>query len=215
MTAHLHLSDGEVEALRCHLRQPSALEATGAHPWVQGTVARMSAGNWFLLQNDRVPIATGRGTRPGSSFADLVFALLLPRILRVRDTLRDACPSLSSWPSYPWDGEHTLAPCSASDRIEVHDVLWADDLAVPRICTGTADLPKAIAAETAALTDACGEHGLVLAYGPHKTAAVATVCGKDSRRVRHELYGRGACAGEIKGAPGAHGLRCPAACTSL
>ena len=198
LTAHLHLSDGEVEALRCHLRQPSALEATGAHPWVQGTVARMSAGNWFLLQNDRVPIATGRGTRPGSSFADLVFALLLPRILRVRDTLRDACPSLSSWPSYPWDGEHTLAPCSASDRIEVHDVLWADDLAVPRICTGTADLPKAIAAETAALTDACGEHGLVLAYGPHKTAAVATVCGKDSRRVRHELYGRGACAGEIK-----------------
>ena len=198
LTRHLRLSDSELTALREHLSHEPAMATAGAHPWIQGTVARMSTDNWFLLQNDDVPVKTGRGTRPGSSFADLVFALLVPKILQVRDRMRNEAGNLSQAPAFPWDGERSLAPCQTDTYIQVEDVVWADDLAVPRVCGSPDTLKKALAAETAALTDACGEHGLVLAYGPHKTAAIATVRGGGSRRVRQALYGRTEDAGVVK-----------------
>ena len=104
LTRPLKLSDSERAALQEHLNLEPAMTVAGPHPWIQGTVARMSADNWFMLQHDDVPVATGRGTRPGSSFADLVFALLVPKVLRVRDRMRTEAGSLSQAPSFPWDG---------------------------------------------------------------------------------------------------------------
>ena len=198
LTQHLKLSDSELQALHDHLSLEPAMTSAGAQTSIEGIVARMSADNWFMLQHDETPIATGRGTRPGSSFADLVFALLVPKVLQIRDRMRKETGRLSQTPSLPWDGVRSLCPCQSQDSIEIEDIVWADDLAVPRICEHPAQLRQAIAAETAALADACGEHGLVLAYGQHKTAAVATIRGGGSRKVRQDLYGSTAGAGNVK-----------------
>ncbi|CAE7235584.1 unnamed protein product, partial [Symbiodinium necroappetens] len=182
LTHKLNITPGELEALREHLQAPDAMSSAGATPWLQSVTERMSQNNWFLLKDDDTPVVSMRGTRPGSSFADLVFALLVPKILALRDSLR-GFEARSEAPVYRWDGERTLAPCIDGEEIPVKDVIWADDLAVPRICRGVRDIRAAVAVETSALTDACGEHGLTLAYGQHKTAGLVTVRGTGSRSV--------------------------------
>eukprot|EP00439_Symbiodinium_sp_Y106_P043314 s2627_g5.t1 len=113
LTARLQLEPGDVEALRGHLAEPTALQTAGADPWTDALADRMSCGNWFAVKNDTVPVATYRGTRPGSSFADVLFAILAPRVLRCRDALRAGFDVQSSCPSLPWDGHVCLAGCSA------------------------------------------------------------------------------------------------------
>ena len=57
--------------------QPSAMMQTGAEPWLRAVTATINSNTWMVLQGDSVPIATRRGTRPGSAWADLTFELLL------------------------------------------------------------------------------------------------------------------------------------------
>eukprot|EP00439_Symbiodinium_sp_Y106_P003323 s6464_g1.t1 len=98
------------------LTEPSALAQIHATPWLEHMAASISADNWFLLAQDAVPVATARGTRPGSSWADILFGLLLPRILLCRDEhlVQLGCKSRKA--SLPWDGVYTLDPCAAKDR---------------------------------------------------------------------------------------------------
>ena len=119
------------------LTEPSALAQIHATPWLEHMAASISADNWFLLAQDAVPVATARGTRPGSSWADILFGLLLPRILLCRDEhlVQLGCKSRKA--SLPWDGVYTLDPCAAKDRqLEVQEIIWADDLAIPKIKYG-------------------------------------------------------------------------------
>ena len=141
-----------------------------------------------MMQNDTVPVNTARGTRPGSSFADLVFAILVPRVLHERDQLRDS--TFSSAPVLPWDGRHCLEGCgSGGDSITIREVVWADDLAVPQCCPNLPAMRSAIATETGALADSFTSHGMRLSFGPNKTAVIASVCGAGSRAARHALFG--------------------------
>ena len=91
---------------------------------------------------------TARGTRPGSSWADVLFALLLPRILRKRDELLSGLRSRAYQPTLPWDGVRSLdPPPPGAPRIALTEVIWADDLAIPKICAEPADVEPALRAE--------------------------------------------------------------------
>ncbi|CAE7670846.1 unnamed protein product [Symbiodinium sp. CCMP2456] len=139
ITQQLHLSLDDVEDIKSHLAGESALTKVGAADWIEAVAANMSAGNWFILKDDDVPIRTFRGTRPGSAFADVLFAFLVPRVLAFRDSLKDDGMQRSAAPELPWDGCFTLQGCSETDcrqRIAVKEVVWADDLAIPRWCVG-------------------------------------------------------------------------------
>ena len=89
LTRTLRLSDDDRSLLEDHLNAPTTLARANADPWIESTASRISVGNWFVLQGDVVPISTFRGSRPGSSCADVVFALLVPRLLESRDMLRN------------------------------------------------------------------------------------------------------------------------------
>ncbi|CAE7664962.1 unnamed protein product [Symbiodinium sp. CCMP2592] len=183
------LPQGDVAELRQRMTKPSAMATALADPWLERITDRMSTGNWFALKNDVVPIATSRGTRPGSSFADVIFALLVPKVLARRDAERAEQVVLSEAPQLPWDECANLEPCSASaSTIHLRDVVWADDVAIPRVCRSAHDVRPAVACETGLLADALSTHGLRLAYGTHKTAAVVSVRGCGSRTARQALF---------------------------
>ena len=190
VTSTLNLSSDDRAALAKHLGEPSTLAQAQADPWLEHTASRISSGNWFVLQGDTVPLATGRGSRPGSSCADVLFALLVPRILATRDRLRSSAISKSEPPALPWNGEISLDPCEAgTPSIPVSDVIWADDIAVPRVCQQAEDVRAAVAVDTGSLADACGEYGLSLSFGEVKTACLASIVGKGSRAEKRHLYG--------------------------
>ena len=196
VTRTLHLTSDDREALAKHL--PTTLSQAHVDPWIEHTASRISSGNWFVLQGDTVPLATGRGSRPGSSCADVLFALLVPRILATRDRLRSSSTSKSEPPVLPWNGEITLDPCEdGSPSISVSDVIWADDIAVPRVCQHAEDIRAAIAVDTGCLADSCGEYGLSLSFGEVKTACLASVVGNGSRAAKRHLYGPSGLKGVI------------------
>ena len=198
LTAHLQLDPAAVADLRQHLLEPTALQSLGTDAWTDATTDRMSCNNWFVVKHDTVPVATMRGTRPGSSFADVVFALLVPRVLQSGDAARDTGQGLSVQPRLPWDDRVCLSECSAEDgEISVDDIVWADDLAVPRLCPDPRKLRAAIACEAGLLTDAMGEFGMRLTFGAGKTAAIASVRGAGARSVQRQLFGHDQCAGVV------------------
>ncbi|OLP97625.1 hypothetical protein AK812_SmicGene20009 [Symbiodinium microadriaticum] len=192
-----NLSSEDVQDLVDRLAAPSVMQSQGASDWLEAITAAMCQGNWFMMQNDSIPVSTARGTRPGSSFADLVFAVLVPRVLADRDSRRDS--TFSSPPALPWDGCRNLDGCDASNgTIDVHEVIWADDLAVPRCCTNLPAMRSAVATETGALADSFTSHGMNLSFGPNKTAAVASVCGAGSRAARTALFGPANDSGSVR-----------------
>ena len=199
LVAHLQLESEDAEALSGRLQGASAMTDAGASAWLERITDMVSSNNWFLLRGDSVPVSTARGSRPGSSFADLVFALLVPRILQARDLLRADTLQRSRPPLFPWNGHFCLDPCdSDAPSIEVGDIVWADDIAVPRIlCDSGTYVGAAVTEETSALADACSSHGLSLSFGPNKTAAVLTVTGAGSRAAKRRLFGRHDLAGQI------------------
>ena len=97
----LALPGDVVDELRELLQQPSALSQSFASPWLERLAAHFGERNWFVIAGDSTPIATGRGTRPGSSWADVLFALLMPKVLRKRDAILAALGATPIKPQFP------------------------------------------------------------------------------------------------------------------
>ena len=194
----LALPDEVVDELRAHLQEPSVLSQSSASSWLEHLAAHIGDRNWFVIAGDSVPIATGRGTRPGSSWADVLFALLMPKVLRRRDALLEAIGAAHVRPAFPWDGEQSLAPCADDcPSLPVDEVVWADDIAIPRLCPLVSAMVEAVRAEATALTEAFLSFGFRLAFGEHKTAAVVSVCGPGSRVVKRSLYSHEGLQGQL------------------
>ncbi|CAE7291716.1 unnamed protein product [Symbiodinium sp. CCMP2456] len=188
--ANLHLSVDELQRLREHTADPTALQRAGADPWTEAVSHCVTHGTFFLIRGDHVAVSTDRGTRPGSSWADILFATVMQRVLERRSQLRSEVMHQSVPPKLPWDGVRTLLPCDgAPQAIEVEDVVWADDLATMRLCDQAATADTAMALETGCLVDAFREHGFSLTFGERKTAILASPSGPGSRRLKQRLFG--------------------------
>ncbi|CAE7737850.1 unnamed protein product, partial [Symbiodinium sp. CCMP2456] len=194
----LQLPAEALQEVRNHLCDFSALSTANASTWLEHLALNVGTQNWFLLVGDDKPVQTGRGTRPGSSWADVLFAILIPRILGRRDEILQSLGSLARVPSFRWDGGKCLQPVPADAPVlEARDVIWADDIAVPKFCAHAAELPVAVRREATALAEAFFEFGFRLSYGDHKTAALISACGHGSRKTRRDLFGQGGPKGGI------------------
>ncbi|CAE7700393.1 unnamed protein product [Symbiodinium sp. CCMP2592] len=193
----LQLSSDEREAVAQHLAEPTALARGGAPPWLEALTCSLQEGNFFCLKGDTTVIATAKGSRPGSSWADLIFAALIKRILLRRDQLREACHHVSQPPSFPWDGRRSFQPCDTdSDHIQISEVVWADDIAIPRLTTPHL-AACAMGVEASCLSEALHEFGFTLSFAPSKTAAVLTLSGPGSRRAKQAVFGPSGLRGHV------------------
>ncbi|OLP82019.1 hypothetical protein AK812_SmicGene37367 [Symbiodinium microadriaticum] len=87
-------------------------------------------------------------------------------------------------------------PVEVPSPVALSQVVWADDLAVPRI-TETEHAAKAIGVEAGVLTDAFKEFGFSLTFGPHKTAGLLTLRGAGSRKARQSVFGPRGLGGSV------------------
>ena len=91
-----------------------------------------------------------------------------------------------------WDACKAFDPVEAGHSAEVlvmDDVIWAVDLAECIECSSAETLAMILGTETGCLCDAFSQHGLSLAFGPGKTAAICVVRGPKSRSVHKRLFG--------------------------
>ena len=191
LTDGMHMSPGETfsDEVAAHLCQPSAMCAGGASTWLEALTDCFQSDNFFLLRGDDTAVMTSKGSRPGSSWADLIFAALVRRILERRNQLRSERDELSSPLTLPYDGRKCLDPSPGdAAKVSVSEVVWADDLAIPRL-TDPYRAAKALGFEASILTDAFKEFGFSLTFGPHKTAGLLTLRGLGSRKARQSIFG--------------------------
>ena len=196
-TSGLRLSPEESAALTRHLLEPTAMSTSGASAWLEALTSRFQEDNFFVLKGDDQAVTTARGSRPGSSWADLVFAEVIARVLRRRNELRQSGHAYSQPFTLPWDGHCSLE--GVSDPIEelsLDDVVWADDVAIPRL-TFPGRAAAALAFETSCLVDAFKEFGFTLAFGPHKTAGVLSLQGPGSRSAQRHIFETAGLRGSI------------------
>ena len=133
--ASLNLSHEDLDRLRAHALEPPALRQAGADAWTEAVSHCVTDGTFFLIRGDTVAVSTHRGTRPGSSWADILFAAVMQRVLRRRDELRNGLLYPTQAPKIPWDGQRVLTPCEpGASTHDIDDVVWADDLATMRLC---------------------------------------------------------------------------------
>ena len=188
----LKLDPADLASLRAHIATGSALDLDGADPWLQGLTSELNSHTWMTISNDDGgPILTQRGSRPGSSWADVVFALLMRRVLARRDAL---IPGRAE-PQLLWDGARSfdaVNPAQAAQHATLgfSDLVWADDLATPVVSEEAQALLSKVAVEAGALADALSEHALELSFGPLKTAAVLAMRGAGSRLAKVQAFGR-------------------------
>ena len=78
----LRLTADDAAELRQRLAEPPSLPAEGADAWTCAVTAEVHHGTWMVVTGDSVPVWTRRGSRPGSAYADLVFAATVRRVLQ-------------------------------------------------------------------------------------------------------------------------------------
>ena len=141
-----------------------------------------------IAGDDAGPIATMHGSRPGSSWADLMFGLLMKRLIARRDELLPE----PQRPVLEWDERRTFdASCYEAGNgpkvVLFGDQIWADDLATPLSSQEASQLPGKVASVAGALSDAFAEHAMELTYGPLKTAAVMALRWSGLREIRRRV----------------------------
>ena len=193
-----HQAGGEAdtagrEDVEEQLRLPSALARADATPWLEALTAEFNDRTWMYLAGDCQPVLTRKGSRPGSSWADLFYGVTVPRIIALRDEMRQDYEGVPKRWTIRWDGLRDLSVPSANqeDWIEeavLDDVIWADDLAKCIPVQHADDVAPTVAREAGILSDAFAAHGYTLSFGPAKTAAIVSLRGPNSRRARRLLF---------------------------
>ncbi|CAE7949191.1 unnamed protein product [Symbiodinium sp. KB8] len=191
LAASLSLSNEDLQFMQSVLAEEPVLAGAGSQDLLAALTRELHSGTWFLMQQDDQLVRTRRGTRPGSSLADVLYALLFIQVLRRRGNFSD----LGLRPIVPWSGARDLAPfdgrVAGTTSVEVQDLIYADDLATCIIAATAGALPQAIQDVASQSFDTLAGHGLRSNIGPKKTAALMSVVGAGSREVRRAVFTEG------------------------
>ena len=88
MCHRLHLDQDALHDLHRMLSEPSAIEEAQAPPHVRKMLQAFHSDTWFQLGQQEDLVRTEIGSRPGDSFADVIFGLLWSKLLkRLENTL--------------------------------------------------------------------------------------------------------------------------------
>ncbi|CAE6916088.1 unnamed protein product [Symbiodinium sp. CCMP2592] len=180
----LGLADEDLQLLRHYVESEPVLQSQEASSLLISLSRELHRQTWFVLADDEGLIATARGTRPGGTLADILFNLLFAKVLARRAT----GPLREFGPEIPWSGERTpfqQVGSSPASSLRITDIVYADDLCTPVLCSRASQLRGAVSAVTADTMDTLAPHALRPNLGPTKTAAVGLLWLDLVPRYRH------------------------------
>ena len=148
-------------------------QATDSDILAAGTQATLGQ-TWFCIPDGRHLQAPMTGSRPGDPSADMLFSLMMTRILRQihERALRDGIAL---------GGEHSSEGWATSDC-----VTWVDDVAFS-ICEMAEGIIAKVTHLISIIQDTMIEHGMELTYGAGKTAVMINFHGKGATKARQDF----------------------------
>ena len=140
---------------------------------------------WFSVDGEAV-VGTEQGTRPGDSWADVVFNVLLSQVLQKVQRILEKSSLVTLVAKY----DRTICPNKPTGgaTMPLLQVTWADDIALmitvdkPQMIWST--LPRVMQV----LVDELHAIGMEISCGPTKTAALVLLRGPGSVQTRRRMF---------------------------
>ena len=188
----LQLPQSALHDLHAHLQTPAATAA--AHmPWHQQLALKaLHLDTHFQIRGQEDHVTTTVGTRPGDSFADVIFGYAWSKLLRQLEEFMRNTGCLASYPHITqWHPEisHQEHPETVIDFL---GPTWVDDLCICMAHEQAQVLEQHTAQVTAALIQYC--HGLAMTPNlmKGKTEIMLSLRGTGSRTLRKKYFHSGA-----------------------
>ena len=106
IAARLHLDHNIMHDLKEHLLEASAVDLAGMQGAAKRAIKALHTDTFFALPGQHDVVRTSHGSRPGDSFADVVFGYLMARVLKSFEAQLATKNILSSFPDDPQPDFH-------------------------------------------------------------------------------------------------------------
>ena len=188
LARRLELDEDALHDLYAMLNQETALAQAGMEPHTQKAVGALHADTHFCLQGQTDVCCTQIGTRPGDSWADIVFSFAWARLLKGLQSelhqhgILDSFLSGAQWT--PFGAQHF-----AEEQESFLGPTWMDDLS---LCVSGATAHEAeqrIGFAAGALLDKCRRYGMTPNLSRGKTEILLHLQGPGCRAKKQQYFG--------------------------
>eukprot|EP00438_Fugacium_kawagutii_P013583 Skav223044 [mRNA] locus=scaffold1069:209520:218032:+ [translate_table: standard] len=179
------LDEAAVRELSVLLLQSPAVEEAHLPGTYQLAVSAIHSHTWFRFHAQTDLVATSHGSRPGDSFADILFGFVYSKVFR---SIHRQLTHLDLLAAFPVDGPGTTASSSTSSR-HLLGPTWMDDTAICLLDEDASRLERKLMVAASVVLDTCRSFGMSPNLAPGKTAIVSAFRGRHSRAQRLKHFG--------------------------
>ena len=187
IAARIGLGHNALHQFHAQLKEPSALQQAGAAPVVQKFLQALHSDTWFQIGTQDDVVRTAIGSRPGDSYADVVFGLLWAQLLRRYEDQLVAHDVLEVIPVHdlPSFGDQVDGP---QVKVPFLGPTWMDDLNVCIAADSNLGLERKAGLAMSLLLDQCREMHMEPNLRKGKTEIMFTFRGSRSREFRRKYF---------------------------
>ncbi|CAE7940187.1 unnamed protein product, partial [Symbiodinium sp. KB8] len=185
------LDEDDLRELLHTVQEGGMLAQAGAPDALRQVVKDLHLHTWFVSRfSDGTRVCSSlAGSRPGESWADLIYAYIYGRVLH---KVHEYAVAEQLTHSVPYDSTAGIfATDQCDEELSATDTTWADDSAFP---LADAD-PEALVRKTIRLCTLvisfCEGHGMAPNLKPGKTGVLLSLQGKGSKQARRRFFPEG------------------------
>ena len=190
IAARLGFNADTLHQFHAQLQEPSAVQQAGASPVVQRFLQALHSDTWFTLGTQHDVVRTAIGSRPGDSYAEVVFGLLWAKLLRQYEQLLTDHGVLESIKVYDLPHLFDMPPPSA-ENVPFLGPTWMDDLNVCLAADTNQGIENKAAVATSLLLDQCRQYHMEPNLRKGKTEIMFAFRGAGTRAFRRRYYSSG------------------------
>ena len=184
--SRLNMDQDTLHDLYKELEKPDALCQAELPDMQRRYLQALHTDTYFYMQGQNDVVRTKQGTRPGDSFADVVFGFLWARVLRSLESQLSSCGILDQFASKQHPG---LFAENSTDTFNFIGPTWCDDLCLCVSHPIGQQLENNAATALGLVLDLCHCHGLTPNLRPGKTEILLAFKGKHSKRLKKKHFG--------------------------
>ena len=182
------LTGDDLRDLRETVEAGGMLAQAGAPDALRQVVKDIHMHTWFVSRfSDGSKVCSSlAGSRPGESWADLIYAYIYGRVL---SKIHEYAVAEGLTFHVPFDPESGVFPPSDTEEVlAATDATWADDSAFPIEADDPAELMRQTQRLCMLVISFCEGHGMSPNLKPGKTSAMIRLVGKGHKKVRQSYF---------------------------
>eukprot|EP00435_Cladocopium_sp_Y103_P058160 s489_g20.t1 len=190
IASRLGFAEDTLHQFHDQLAQPSAIQQAGASPFVQRFLQALHSDTWFRIGADGPLVRTTIGSRPGDSYADVVFGLLWAKLLHRYEQILVAHDVLEMIPVHDLPDLFSSSESSplAVERVPYLGPTWMDDLNVCLAADTNLALERKTSFALSLLLDLCQDLHMQPNLCKGKTEVMFTFRGAEARSYRRKYF---------------------------